>query len=292
MSTFETLHKKMRVKDSIIAKQSQDLAALQAQLDEARRNLGDLQGGHELTVQELHAVGRERDEAREWCQRLQRDTQTLTCIYCGKEYPPGSPTHGAAVLTEHIRVCEKHPMRALEADLVAAKAEIVALREVAELFKGCVAFMCLSDGESDSMAKGRAILARTASYEGLVVVPKAMAAQFKTYGDNLEALFRDQTLISRADLAAQSAKLSEAEKRLDYVLANYVNAHAVKGHTLTRSAIDAAIAKGGSATTEPIGSPEHCERMAKFLADHKDPELWGAVGALNWAAKHIRELTS
>lgn len=42
--------------------------------------------------------------------------------------------------------------------------------------------------------------------------------------------------------------------------------------------------------TESIGSPEHCERMAKFLADRKDPELWGAVGALNWAAKRLREL--
>lgn len=42
--------------------------------------------------------------------------------------------------------------------------------------------------------------------------------------------------------------------------------------------------------TEPIGSPEHCERMAKFLADRKDPEIWGAVGALNWAAKRLREL--
>lgn len=55
----------------------------------------------------------ERDEAREWARKLQRTTQTLTCVYCGKEYPPGSPAHGASVLTEHIRVCEKHPMHAL-----------------------------------------------------------------------------------------------------------------------------------------------------------------------------------
>ncbi len=44
---------------------------------------------------------------------------TLTCVYCGMAYPPGSPTHGAAVLTEHIKVCEKHPLRAAEVELKA-----------------------------------------------------------------------------------------------------------------------------------------------------------------------------
>lgn len=34
----------------------------------------------------------------------------LTCVYCGHEYPPGSPTHGAEVLTEHIKTCPKHPL--------------------------------------------------------------------------------------------------------------------------------------------------------------------------------------
>lgn len=37
------------------------------------------------------------------------------------------------------------------------------------------------------------------------------------------------------------------------------------------------------------GSPEDCERCAKELADRRDPTLWGAVGALNWAAKRIRD---
>lgn len=57
---------------------------------------------------------KERDEAREWVKRLQRDTQTLTCVYCGQMYPPNTPTHGSEVLTEHIKVCEKHPMRKVE----------------------------------------------------------------------------------------------------------------------------------------------------------------------------------
>lgn len=60
---------------------------------------------------------RERDEAREWVRRITAQERLLTCVYCGHAYPPGSPEHGAEVLTEHIKTCEKHPMRALEAEL-------------------------------------------------------------------------------------------------------------------------------------------------------------------------------
>jgi len=38
-------------------------------------------------------------------------------------YPEGTPPHGSKVLTDHIKVCEKHPMRKLRqalADLVGA----------------------------------------------------------------------------------------------------------------------------------------------------------------------------
>jgi hypothetical protein len=40
--------------------------------------------------------------------------QVVTCVYCGQEYPPGTPTSQADALTAHIKVCEKHPMRAAE----------------------------------------------------------------------------------------------------------------------------------------------------------------------------------
>ena len=43
------------------------------------------------------------------------DERIVTCVYCGQEYPDGTPTSGANVLTEHIKACEKHPMRKLEA---------------------------------------------------------------------------------------------------------------------------------------------------------------------------------
>ena len=39
---------------------------------------------------------------------------TLTCVYCGMAYPEGTPPHGAKVLTDHIKICPKHPLRAAE----------------------------------------------------------------------------------------------------------------------------------------------------------------------------------
>ena len=50
-------------------------------------------------------------------------SKTLTCVYCGMSYPEGTPPHGSQILTDHIKVCEKHPMRKLRnalADLVGA----------------------------------------------------------------------------------------------------------------------------------------------------------------------------
>lgn len=41
----------------------------------------------------------------------------LTCVYCGMAYPEGTPPHGSKVLTDHIRICEKHPMRKVESQL-------------------------------------------------------------------------------------------------------------------------------------------------------------------------------
>jgi hypothetical protein len=58
----------------------------------------------------LANVVSEREEAREWVRKLTREERVLTCIYCGHAYPPGSPTHGAEVLTEHAMTCQKHPL--------------------------------------------------------------------------------------------------------------------------------------------------------------------------------------
>lgn len=52
---------------------------------------------------------------------------TLTCVYCGHEYPEGTPPHGAKILTDHIKVCEKHPMRKLEIDNAKLRKALVGL---------------------------------------------------------------------------------------------------------------------------------------------------------------------
>ena len=43
--------------------------------------------------------------------KLAVEYMVLTCVYCVKEYPQGTPTSSHEVLTEHIRQCEKHPLK-------------------------------------------------------------------------------------------------------------------------------------------------------------------------------------
>ena len=38
----------------------------------------------------------------------------LTCVYCGQEYPQDTPAAGSQILTDHIKICDKHPMRKAE----------------------------------------------------------------------------------------------------------------------------------------------------------------------------------
>ena len=54
---------------------------------------------------------------------------TLTCVYCGHEYQAGTPASGAdvKVLTDHIKVCEKHPMREAEATIRKLKSALSGL---------------------------------------------------------------------------------------------------------------------------------------------------------------------
>lgn len=41
----------------------------------------------------------------------------VTCVYCGHEYPDGTPAAKSELLTAHIKTCPKHPMRQAEADV-------------------------------------------------------------------------------------------------------------------------------------------------------------------------------
>ena len=53
--------------------------------------------------------------------------RVLTCVYCGAEYPQDTPAWGSNVLTEHIKVCEKHPMRKLEQDKTKLRKALIGL---------------------------------------------------------------------------------------------------------------------------------------------------------------------
>jgi hypothetical protein len=70
----------------------------------------------------------------------------VTCVYCGKAYPAGSPTHGASTLRDHIRVCKKHPLRD-------AEAKIKKLVEMLEYLKGKIEEYPISEDEIKDVAK-------------------------------------------------------------------------------------------------------------------------------------------
>lgn len=51
----------------------------------------------------------------------------LTCVYCGLEYPQGTPATGDQVLTDHIRICPKHPLRAAEEKIKLLRSTLIEL---------------------------------------------------------------------------------------------------------------------------------------------------------------------
>ena len=65
----------------------------------------------------------ERDEARRFGEdaatkynALPAEGRRVTCVYCGHHYEHGTPESQDARLSAHITVCDKHPMRAVEAE--------------------------------------------------------------------------------------------------------------------------------------------------------------------------------
>jgi hypothetical protein len=61
-------------------------------------------------AQALAQVTAERDQLKAKLDRLLKEDSYLTCVYCGHEFDPTGPAHGADVLKEHIVHCSKHPM--------------------------------------------------------------------------------------------------------------------------------------------------------------------------------------
>jgi hypothetical protein len=96
----------------------------------------DLQGQGEIVDLWLSTVDERNlneaklilDAVKITVESCRRTSQTLTCVYCGQAYPPGTPAHGSAVLTEHIKMCAKHPMNEM---LTKLKALFVKLQDQA-----------------------------------------------------------------------------------------------------------------------------------------------------------------
>ncbi len=53
------------------------------------------------------------------------DNTVLTCVYCGHQYPDGTPAAKHKLLTEHIGICEKHPLREAETKIAKLRAALV-----------------------------------------------------------------------------------------------------------------------------------------------------------------------
>lgn len=92
---------------------------------------------------------------------------TLTCVYCGHEYPEGTPPHGSQILTNHIKVCEKHPMRELEKKAATVRAALIRLigassHDELVAMKAVVSIMPKSD-EQDAAVCGINALLETES---------------------------------------------------------------------------------------------------------------------------------
>jgi len=116
------------------ASRDEEVAALRTESDRLEALFQQTHGCHSSWVAEgsrlradVRRLTAEREEARDWVRRMQAENVT-TCIHCGTAFPPGTPTHGADALREHARVCEKHPMRAVETE-VAALRERLAMAE-------------------------------------------------------------------------------------------------------------------------------------------------------------------
>lgn len=62
--------------------------------------------------------------AKHWA----RESQRVTCVYCSMAYPPGTPESQHDLLSAHIRVCTKHPMREVETKVAAMRRALTTLR--------------------------------------------------------------------------------------------------------------------------------------------------------------------
>lgn len=95
-----------------------DAAEARAKQAEEERDAWEMSATEAQEV--ANALRAERDEARAWVRRLTSTERVLTCAFCGEAYPPGTPESNDSALLAHVKVCVKHPMREVEAELADA----------------------------------------------------------------------------------------------------------------------------------------------------------------------------
>lgn len=85
-------------------------------------------------IQQIEKQDIEIERLRKWVDNLQ-DDRVVTCVYCGHEYPPGTGTAQEIILTNHIKNCPDHPLRAAESEIERLRAENAELKSILESVK-------------------------------------------------------------------------------------------------------------------------------------------------------------
>lgn len=118
----------------------------------------------------LSAMTAERDEARDWVRRMHNDRQTLTCAFCGQAYPPGTAASSDDALRDHIAVCQKHPMRKVEAERDAAeqRAAVMAAALRSDRFDAAISILC-GEGNGYTADRLQAVVDKALSSTGAKV---------------------------------------------------------------------------------------------------------------------------
>lgn len=151
-----------------------DIAARERELDAERLKSMQLAAGLDFRTRERDDARRFGEEAATRYNALLSDSQkyTLTCAFCGHEYPPGTPPTQHEALTAHVHACEKHPLRA---ELDARERRIAELERLAALGEAAVSRLdafAASQARRDHLSDKLAIVAddirRTARILGLL----------------------------------------------------------------------------------------------------------------------------
>ncbi|MCE5265702.1 MAG: hypothetical protein LLG97_19510 [Deltaproteobacteria bacterium] len=89
-----------------------------------------IENGWTSRIKELEA---EVEQLRSERLAIQNDSRVVTCVFCGRAYPPGTPPSNHAALVAHVEECPKHPMRKYKLRAEAAEGYLAVCRDVLTL---------------------------------------------------------------------------------------------------------------------------------------------------------------